>query len=195
MHPTNHECNLWVFHQAALTDGWCRSAMVWRHSSLERAFTSLLRGCKWCFLQAAWFLTAGAYALEGSSTRGCQRHEQNHNGCCYENHWPNFCVRSHLLIPSVACFCPSKLMMAISSILIPRAGASGVEIIVSSLFSLNFWLPYRFGLTAQHSYLSKCDNDYSFCCWAALAAQCSSDFNHSFCRSIDRVKIDRCFIC
>ena len=95
-------------------------------SSLERAFTSLLRGCKWCFLQAAWFLTAGAYALEGSSTRGCQRHEQNHNGCCYENHWPNFCVRSHLLIPSVACFCPSKLMMAISSILIPKAGASGV---------------------------------------------------------------------
>ena len=151
-------------------------------SSLERAFTSLLRGCKWCFLQAAWFLTAGAYALEGSSTRGCQRHEQNHNGCCYENHWPNFCVRSHLLIPSVACFCPSKLMMAISSILIPKQGPLESDITVSSLFSLNFWLHYRFGLTAQHSYLSKCDNDYSFRCWAAPSAQRCPHFVHSLCR-------------
>ena len=99
-------------------------------------------------------------------------------------------------MPSVMCFWPSKLMMTISSILVLSGWGAPIErLCCLSWAACDFWLHYRFGFALQHSYLSKCDNDYSFRCWAALTSQCSSDFNHSFCRSIDRLTIVRCFIC
>ena len=51
--------------------------------------------------QAAGFLAAGTYALQASSAGGCHRHEEDHNRCRHENHWPNFRIRSHVAIPSL----------------------------------------------------------------------------------------------
>jgi hypothetical protein len=61
------------------------------------------------------FLSAGAYALEGSSAGGCHGHKDDHNRGCYENHRSDLCIRSHCPMPSVNCFWLSKLMMITAS--------------------------------------------------------------------------------
>ena len=70
-------------------------------SILYCMLSSLLRAKAYVCMGLQALLSAGAYALEGSSAGGCHRHEDDHNRGCHENHRSDLCVRSHFAMPTI----------------------------------------------------------------------------------------------